>query len=119
MRAAEHERLHDERDSNAQAATAVMRTDQGTERERYRAEHAFLHEARLQRNRDRWQRRYDRAQDVRIRQHLRRLPPAEIAIRRVVEANDHRELKRHEEITARRAAGNLLRGARFARPDAP
>ena len=56
------------------------------ERKRNRAEQAFLHEPRLQRDRDRHQRRHRVRQDVGIGQHLGRLPPAEPAVRRVIEA---------------------------------
>ena len=119
MRGAEHHRLQHERDADAQVPAAEVRADRRAERQRNRAEHAFLHESRLQRDGDRRQRRHQRRQDVGIGQRLRRLPPAEPAIGDEVEGRDQRQLDGHEQVAARSAARDLDRAAGVARPHAP
>jgi hypothetical protein len=119
VRAAEDQRLRDDRDADREAAMSESRADQCGKRQRDRAKHALLHESRLQRQRDRTERRHRAAQDVRVGQRFRRLPPAEPAIGRVIERGDHRELERHEQVPADGAAQHLPRRCGLARPDLP
>ena len=119
VRGAEHECLHDDGDRDRERAPAEARADQRGDRERHRTEQALLHEAGLQRDRDRRQRRHRAAEHVRVGQRLGWLPPAEPAIRRVVERRDERELDRHEQVAAERAADHLPCRRGFARPQPP
>ena len=100
-------------------APAETCADQRAQRERHRAKGALLHEPGLQRNGDRHQRRHRVRQDVGIGQHLGRLPPAQPAIRRVIERCDERELERHEQVAAGRASQHRSRRAARGRPHAP
>ena len=113
VRASEDHGLQHERDGDAQPAAPEMRADERAERKRNRAKQAFLHESRLQRNRDGHQRRHGVREDVGIGQHFGRLPPAEPAVRRVIEAGDERQLERHEAVAAERAAEHRARRAAF------
>jgi hypothetical protein len=119
MSAREHERLHDDGDRDRRGAMAEAVPDQCGERERHRAEEALFHEAGLQRQRDRPERRHGAAQDLGIGQHLGGLPPAKETIGRGIEDGDERELERHEQIAAERAPQDGRRRCRLARSHAP
>ena len=119
VRAAEYQRLQHEGERDAECAAAVAFADQRAERKGNGAKYAFLHEARLQRNRNRRQRRRPRAQNVGIGQHLGRLPPSEPFVRCVIERCDQRELEWNEQIAAGSAPQRLPRGPRVARPQVP
>ena len=116
---AEDHGLQHEREADREAAMAEARTDQRRQRQRHRAEQAFLHESRLQRHADRCQRRQRAAENVRIGQRLRWLPPAEIAVGDEIERDDKGELDRHEQIAADRASEHRRRRRRVARPQPP